>query len=976
MIGSGILYSLLFTYVGLLLLATRGITTHTASQRWQQHPTIIIVALGIYANATGLAISFDLAYKYGFGFLGFYLGTTGMFLLAPVMLYPLFKIAARHQLFSVPDLLAFRYRSQMAGTLSAIVSLVGVIIVLAVQVKIFAHTVELITSRPLSPSGAGIFIGLAVLIVLLIDRQSAADQDNSPLICLLSIQSAIKIVLMLGLGLFLVYTQFGGFQDLDRWIEENGQRISAMDRHLGEDPWRAMLLLFFSAALIFPPMFHLLFSENRRSNTLFKASWGFPLYLLLFSLPVPIILWSAIKMSTPADPELYFVGISLSLNSPLWGGITAVASIVSGVLMLALSSLSLAGLSLNHLILPFKQPGSGNDIYRWLNSYKRVVVFLVIASPWLLFLYLPEGIGSSDLVIIGLSLLAQLLPGILSLVFWPQGNRRGMLTGLCAGCLVWCTALYLPAIHQIDLFHLLDIIKVPFYHDKDWHDYLLLSLTLNTSLFVLLSLVTKTSRDEAAIAHACSVDTLLEARQQDFATLTAEELINRLSRALGPRAAAKEVNQALDALSLPLNEKRPLALKRLRKQLDVNLSGLLGPTMARSIIRRFLDTHKPELQQSSDIHLVESRLDDYHTRLSGLAAELDQLRRFHRQILMQLPVAACSVGENREVLMWNLAMEQLTSVNEDEIIGGHFAMLPEPWSGLLIQFSAEPASHIPKRRFLVNGQPRWFSLHKSTFDPGGESGKGLVVLIEDTTETQMLEEELIHSERLASVGRLAAGVAHEIGNPITGIACLSQNLKLMTNNQEVLDTSKQILDQTQRISRILQTLMNFSRRGNHSNQALWEKVSLWHCVDEAIHLLKLSPEASQIHFLNLVAKEASAVGDAQRLVQVFVNLLTNAKDASPIDTTIRVESELKSQLIEIRVIDEGCGIRDSEKDRLFEPFYTTKGPDKGTGLGLALVYGIIEEHFGHIRVESPAPETGKGTQVTIALPLQTTDKTG
>ena len=87
----------------------------------------------------------------------------------------------------------------------------------------------------------------------------------------------------------------------------------------------------------------------------------------------------------------------------------------------------------------------------------------------------------------------------------------------------------------------------------------------------------------------------------------------------------------LDSLSLPLNEQRPLALKRLRKQLDVNLSGLLGPPWP-VFIRRFLDTNNPELQQSSDIHLVESRLDDYHSRPSGLAAELDQLRRFHRQI--------------------------------------------------------------------------------------------------------------------------------------------------------------------------------------------------------------------------------------------------------------------------------------------------------------------------------------------------------
>jgi PAS domain S-box-containing protein len=973
MIDTGSLFVAVCLYLGLLLAITRFCSANPKYQHWLQHPTVVILALGIYANATGLVISLDLAYKYGFGFLAYYLGATGAFLLAPVLLYPLFKIANTYQLFSLPDMLAFRYRSQTAGSAATIVSFIGLMIILAVQARVFANSIELISGYPLGPGGAGTLIVAALLVVLLSKAQhQTPGQSDASMILLLCLQSSVKLAIMLGVGLLLVFGQFGGFDGLDQWIEINGQRISALDRQLGEDPWRALLLLFFSSALLFPPLFHLLFSENRRSNTLFKASWGFPAYLLLISLPIPVIVWSGIKMAVPTAPEYFFIGIGLSLDSYLWVMVTSVSSIASGILLFALGSISLSGMCINHLILPVMQPRSGSDIYRWLSNYRKLVILLVITCPWILFMQTPSKIGSADLIIIGFSLLVQLLPGILSLVNWPQGNHNGFIVGLLLGSLSWFFTLYLPWLHQADPLFALGLLAKSLEPETEWHFYLLVSLTVNTIAFVGLSMLTKARPEELATARACSVDTLLETRHKDTTILSTTELVDRLTAALGPKAASKEVLLAISHLGLSNTEQRPLALKRIRKQIEVNLSGLLGPTMAQSIIRRYLDQANPKNDQSSDIYFVESRLEDYHSRLSGLAAELDQLRRYHRQILQQLPIATCSLGEQKEVLTWNHAMETLTALREDEIVGGHVAVLPEPWSEILLEFSAATASRIPKKRVLLDGRPHWFNLHKAALDPAPESGKGQVILIEDCTETQLLEEELIHSERLASVGRLAAGVAHEIGNPITGIACLSQNLKWMTSDPEILDTSRQILDQTQRISRILQTLMNFARRGNHTQQVYRVNVNIKHCVEEAIHLLKLAPDAIQVAFFNEVPEDCTVTGDDQRLVQVFVNLLSNARDASSTDGKILIKALQKHQSVEIYIIDEGCGIPEAQKDRLFEPFFTTKGPDKGTGLGLALVYGIIDEHFGHIRLESPVSGTNKGTQVIIELPLQQT----
>jgi signal transduction histidine kinase len=232
----------------------------------------------------------------------------------------------------------------------------------------------------------------------------------------------------------------------------------------------------------------------------------------------------------------------------------------------------------------------------------------------------------------------------------------------------------------------------------------------------------------------------------------------------------------------------------------------------------------------------------------------------------------------------------------------------------------------------------------------------------------MLEDKLVHSERLASIGRLAAGVAHEIGNPITGIACLAQNLREERENDgELTEISGQILEQTKRVSRIVQSLMSFAHSGSHQRND--EPVCLADVAQDAIGLLSLNKRNFDIQFYNLCDPQHWAYGDPQRLAQVLINLLSNARDASPPGGTIRVRSEASEHTVDLIVEDEGSGIPKAIIDRLFEPFFTTKEPGEGTGLGLALVYSIVEEHYGQITIDSPADtERQLGTRFRVTLP--------
>jgi len=311
----------------------------------------------------------------------------------------------------------------------------------------------------------------------------------------------------------------------------------------------------------------------------------------------------------------------------------------------------------------------------------------------------------------------------------------------------------------------------------------------------------------------------------------------------------------------------------------------------------------------------------------------------------------------------------LTGITAEDVVGAKLLALPEHWHLLLDDFNSGPDLHRYKHRLDLGGRPHWLNLHKAALSGPDHSEGGSIILVEDQTETRLLEDELMHSERLASVGRLAAGVAHEIGNPITGISSLAQNLKLETEDPDILSTAEQIQQQTRRISTILQSLMNFARTGNHAHANRYEPVLIRRCVDESINLLSLSDKGLGIHYLNNCPDNLMVLGDEQRLVQVFINLLANARDASPEGGQVRISGKHDGYSAMIEVTDEGAGIAPQQLDHIFEPFYTTKGPNRGTGLGLSLVYSIVEEHYGNIQVDSPVNAgSGGGTTMRIRLP--------
>jgi two-component system NtrC family sensor kinase len=228
------------------------------------------------------------------------------------------------------------------------------------------------------------------------------------------------------------------------------------------------------------------------------------------------------------------------------------------------------------------------------------------------------------------------------------------------------------------------------------------------------------------------------------------------------------------------------------------------------------------------------------------------------------------------------------------------------------------------------------------------------------------QQELVHAERLASMGQLAAGVAHEINNPLGTILIYSTlMLRALPSNDPRCDDLRMVVNETTRCRDIVSGLLNFARQG----RLVTQETDLNALLDESIAQVEKQPSFERIQIVrDYRADLPSLVIDAAQMRQVFLNMFVNAAEAMTTGGAITVATDLaidgKSAVAFIS--DTGCGIPQENLGRLFTPFFTTKQLGKGTGLGLPIAYGIVKMHRGNIEVKS---KLGEGTTFSITIPL-------
>jgi PAS domain S-box-containing protein len=358
------------------------------------------------------------------------------------------------------------------------------------------------------------------------------------------------------------------------------------------------------------------------------------------------------------------------------------------------------------------------------------------------------------------------------------------------------------------------------------------------------------------------------------------------------------------------------------------------------------------------------------------AAELKLWKEFNESIVESINVGLIAVDLHGRITFLNSALEEIVSISRAEAIEKRVEELfAEDFAEVLHQVLGPEGWQLRQTRNIyklhtTTRTNRALTLNIALAPLWGESEEqtGALVVFENVTERLQLEDQLQQREKLSSIGLLAAGVAHEVNTPLTGVSSYTQMLlSMLPENDPKHALLEKVRRQADRATDIVNNLLNFSRTGN---AAEFTAIDVHRVLDDTLQLLEPQLRRSQIQIIREYGDDLPQVyANAVKLQQVFTNLILNARDSiANGDGRITLATHNGEEgLLTVEVADNGVGIAAEDVAKIYDPFFTTKGVGRGTGLGLAVTYGIVQEHSGHISVASTP---GLGTTFRITLPTR------
>ena len=436
-------------YLSLLFLIAYATEHGWIPQGIVRHPATYVLSLGVYATSWSYYGSVGFAQTEGYSFLTIYLGVTLAFIASPFLLAPILRLVREYQLTSLADLMAFRYRSQAAGILVTLFMLAGTLPYIALQIRAVTESVQVLTQEVTPRLLALGFCGTLTLFAILFGaRHISPREKHEGLVVAIAFESLVKLMALLGVGVFAVFGVFGGFSGIDQWLTMHPEALDALYRPAREGPWATLLFLAFAAAFLLPRQFHMTFTENVDAKTLPMASWGFPLFLLLINVAIPPILWAGTELNVGTSADYFVLGITLSSDTKLLPILAFLGGVSAASAMVIVTTLALAAMSLNHLLLPASYPDPTINLYRWLVWGRRTMIAVIIAAGFGFYLLSEANQGLVQLGLISFVAVAQFTPGVIGALYWPRGTRAGFIAGLIGGAVIWAVTLILPILEQ------------------------------------------------------------------------------------------------------------------------------------------------------------------------------------------------------------------------------------------------------------------------------------------------------------------------------------------------------------------------------------------------------------------------------------------------------------------------------------------------------------------------------------------------
>lgn len=352
-----------------------------------------------------------------------------------------------------------------------------------------------------------------------------------------------------------------------------------------------------------------------------------------------------------------------------------------------------------------------------------------------------------------------------------------------------------------------------------------------------------------------------------------------------------------------------------------------------------------------------------------LESELKKSEEKYRGIVENSSDAILLVDANFTVLEWNKGAECLYGYKREEVLGKPLPIIPKSRLKELHMLHEKvkkegSVKNYETQRMDKNGQLKDVVLSLSPIKDRDLNIIAVISIARDITIQKRLQKQMQQAEKLAGIGRLAAGIAHQLNTPLASIRLSAQMLEDAINDEEYLEDIKMIVRQTEYCKSIINKLLTFSRPPGRQRRSLHLNL----LINNVVKLFEKELKDKNIEIKKMLSRDNDKIyANRNQIEQIFFNTLSNAMDAMPEAGEIAIITEtIANKDIAVKISDTGSGIKDKDLPMIFEPFFTTKKVGQGTGLGLSICYKLVKEHGGTIEVDT---RPGKGTTFTIRFPL-------
>ncbi len=877
------------------------------------NPYVYSLSIAVYCTAWTFFGSVGYAAKNGLGFLPIYLGPTLMAALWWFVLRKIIRISRKQRITSIADFIGSRYgKSALVTGLVTIIAVIGILPYISLQLKAISSSFEIVKHYPLlvmpSASVSGEFwhdtafyiaLLLAAFTILFGTRHIDVTERHEGMVAAIAFESIVKLVAFVAVGLYVTFALFNGPTDIFSQISADPDKAKLLTMDAlpgGYANWFALTLISMSAILFLPRQFQVTVVENVDDEHLRKASWLFPLYLLLINLFVlPLALGGLLLFDgAGVDPDTFVLTIPMAQDAQLLTLLVLIGGVSAATGMVIVATIALSTMVSNELLMPAllrrrlaQQPDGlllESDLTRWVLRNRRLSILIILMLAYLYFRLIGESYALVSIGLVSFVAAAQFAPAIIVGMYWKGANRAGALAGLGAGFLIWTYTLLLPAfaksgwlpiefvndglfgialLKPYALFGLTDLDHIT--HAVFW------SLPVNLFLLITVSLRSESNAIEQLQANEfvdAFKDATADKKRVDVwqGSVTVSALIALVARFTGEKVATEKFNLFAKKHNFTFDDKTiAQSHTHLVSYGERLIAGIIGAASARVMISTLYKAQTLNIEDVMDIIDETSQVVEYSHKLE---------EKTHRH---------------------EVAAEKLRAAN------------------LQLQ------------------------------------------------ELDRLKDEFVST------------VSHELRTPLTSIRSFSEILLSEPDlpAEQRREFTEIIVNETHRLSRLINDVLDLAKIDADSIQ--WDIQD----TDLVALLREASTAVSQLYnerkiklSLKLPSKQVIAKIDRDRIIQVTINLLSNAAKFCEQGTgEVTIELTTKKQSLVVSISDNGCGIEPEFQGVLFNKFqqvdHAQDGRPKGTGLGLAISKGIVEHHKGKIWLESTP---NKGSKFYFSLP--------